>query len=48
MRSIICYKKNLKFESSYPLEIYNEINMGTQMKNITYAIDHLLQKKFKI
>jgi hypothetical protein len=31
-----------------PLEIYNEINMGTQMKNITYAIDHLLQKKFKI
>jgi hypothetical protein len=30
-----------------PQEIYEEINMATQMKNITYAIDHLLQKKFK-
>ena len=31
-----------------PQEIYDEINMGTQMRNITYAIDHILQKKFKI
>ena len=31
-----------------PLEIYNEINMATQMRKITYAIDHILQKKFKI
>ena len=30
------------------LDIYNEINMATQMRNITYAIDHLLQKKFKV
>lgn len=30
-----------------PQEIYNYINMGTQMRNITYALDHLLQKKFK-
>ena len=30
-----------------PLEIYNEINMATQMRKITYAIDHILQKKFK-
>ena len=29
-----------------PQEIYDEINMATQMKNITYAIDHLLEKKF--
>lgn len=31
-----------------PQEIYNKINMATQMRNITYAIDHLLQKKFKV
>ena len=30
-----------------PLEIYEYINMGTQMRNITYALDHILQKKFK-
>ena len=30
-----------------PQDIYNNINMATQMKNITYAIDHLIQKKFK-
>ena len=31
-----------------PQEIYNEINMATQMRGLTYAIDHLLQKKFKV
>ena len=31
-----------------PQEIFDEINMATQMRNITYAIDHLLQKKFKV
>ena len=29
-----------------PQDYFNEINMATQMRNITYAIDHLLQKKF--
>jgi len=30
-----------------PQEIYNLINMATQMRNITYALDHSLQKKLK-
>ena len=31
-----------------PLDIYDDINMAIEMKNITYALDHLLQKKFKV
>ncbi len=31
-----------------PQEIFTKINMGKQMRNITYAIDHIIQKKFKI
>jgi len=31
-----------------PLEFYDEINMATQMRAITYAIDHLLEIKLKV
>ncbi|XWV25101.1 putative ORFan [Tupanvirus deep ocean] len=31
-----------------PQEYLSEINMATQMRNMTYAIDHVLQKKFKV
>ena len=31
-----------------PQEIYDNINMSTQMRNITYSVDHLLQVKFKV
>lgn len=31
-----------------PLDIYQEINMARQMRKLTYAIDHVMQKKFKI
>jgi hypothetical protein len=30
-----------------PQEIYEVINMARQMRNLTYAIDHLLEKRFK-
>ncbi|XWV26359.1 hypothetical protein QJ857_gp0714 [Tupanvirus soda lake] len=34
--------------SHIPHKYLNEINMATQMRNITYAIDHVLQVKFKV
>ena len=29
-------------------EIYNTIDMSKHMRNITYAIDHIMIKKFKV
>lgn len=34
--------------SHIPQDYLNEINMATQMRKVTYAIDHILQKKFKV
>jgi hypothetical protein len=33
---------------NYISDTLTDINMSTQMRNITYAVDHVLQKKFKL